>query len=163
MVVLFRPLQHRICMSQQVRPIALCLIVHQDRVLLHDFTHYGTRYLRPIGGGIDFGERAIDAVRREVMEELNAAISEPELLAVWENPEKFIEHKDQKHEIIFLFRASLVDMQLSGYSTLPLNDNGVEATASWFYVQELLDAPKGRLEPPMLSNLLAGNSWKAPL
>lgn len=41
-----------------------------------------TRGWRPLGGTIEFGERAADALRREMVEEIGQAIAEPTLLAV---------------------------------------------------------------------------------
>jgi len=72
-----------------IRPVALCLVEHEGKFLLQDSDYAGIRLLRPPGGGIDFGEHAAEAVRREMQEEIGCDIREIELLAVLENPFKF--------------------------------------------------------------------------
>lgn len=69
-------------------------------------------YHRPLGGGIEFGETAAEAVRRELREELAAELAAVRQIAVLENLFTF----DGKpgHEIVFLFSADLVDKSLYG-------------------------------------------------
>src|SRR5262249_25090925 len=73
-------------MSNEVRRVAICVFRHADRILVargHDALK-GQHFMRPLGGRIEFGELAADALRREIREELNAEIHEPELLGVLE-------------------------------------------------------------------------------
>jgi len=82
---------------------ALCLFRHQDKVLLS----YGydpakdETYLRPIGGGIEFGEMSTHAIAREVLEEIQQQICKPQLLGVLEN--LFTFDGQQGHEIVFVY------------------------------------------------------------
>jgi NADH pyrophosphatase NudC (nudix superfamily) len=64
-------------------------------------------FYRTIGGGIEFGERAEQALRREFIEELAAELSNIRLLGVLENIFEFLGQPG--HEIIFMFEAELVD------------------------------------------------------
>ncbi len=64
-------------MPDQIRPLALCLFRNSGRILVfegYDPLKQQTFY-RPLGGGIEFGERAEDAVRREIREEIRAEIA----------------------------------------------------------------------------------------
>jgi ADP-ribose pyrophosphatase YjhB (NUDIX family) len=70
----------------------------------------GETFYGPPGGGIEFGERAVDAVRRELREELAADVRDVTLVGVLEN---IFTYEDQPgHEIVFVFEARLVDASL---------------------------------------------------
>lgn len=62
---------------------------------------------RPLGGHVEFGERAEDTVRRELLEEIGQALSDVRLLGVLENI--FEWEGNRAHEIVFLFAASFCD------------------------------------------------------
>jgi hypothetical protein len=71
-------------MSSTIRPIANGIFRCDDRILVghgHDVLK-GERFCRPPGGAIEFGERAAEALRCEIREEVRAEIAEPHLLAV---------------------------------------------------------------------------------
>ena len=95
-----------------IKAKALCIFRHQDQVLLsygYDPSKDET-YLRPIGGGIEFGETSVQAIEREVLEEINQQITKPKLLAVLEN--LFTFDGQQGHEIVFVYDAEFVDSVL---------------------------------------------------
>ncbi len=121
-----------------MRAVALCLLEHQNRLLLQEFWHeHQNRYFyRPPGGGIELGERAFDAVRREMLEELNTEIEAPELVTVLENIFEY--GGETKHEIVFLFRAQLSDERLTGTPVIQLMDNTYEFRAIWKSFDELI-------------------------
>ena len=95
-----------------IRPTALCLFENRGRLLLQEFVNFvnGELFYRPFGGGLEFGERASAAIRREIMEELGAEISTPQLLDVLEDIHDLGEGR--RHNIVFLFRAELLNEKL---------------------------------------------------
>ena len=65
--------------------LALCVFRRADGALLLAFGHdhvKGQDFYRPLGGHIEFGERAEEAARREIMEELGAAVDGLRLLGI---------------------------------------------------------------------------------
>ena len=74
-------------MTPHIRNIAAGLVVRDGRVLAaeHAVIPGHHRFVRAIGGGIEFGERAEHALRREFRAELGVELSSVELLAVTEN------------------------------------------------------------------------------
>jgi ADP-ribose pyrophosphatase YjhB (NUDIX family) len=77
------------------------LLLHSDHVLLaeaHDPTK-GERFYRLIGGGVDFGERAANAIVRAYLGEFRLHV---EVLAPLGVVENLFEHEGQSgHEIVF--------------------------------------------------------------
>ena len=73
--------------KRRIRPLALCVFRRGDKIMVargHDAVKDQTFY-RPIGGGINFGERGADAVIREVREELDAEVVDVVYLGAFEN------------------------------------------------------------------------------
>ena len=78
---------------------------------------------RLIGGSVELGETHLDAVRREVREELSAAIHELSYLGVVEN----IFHLDGEvgHEIVFVYTGRLDPEPAAEGATLTESDGSV--------------------------------------
>ena len=92
-----------------IRPIALAVPRRGEDLLVfeyHDPTKDQTFY-RPLGGGIDFGETAEAAVRRELREELDVELADVSRLGVLENI--FHGFGRDGHEIAFIFDCRLTD------------------------------------------------------
>lgn len=95
-----------------IRPIALAVPRRGDDLLVfehHDPTKDQTFY-RPLGGGVDFGETAESAVRRELREELGVDLLDVRRLGVLENI--FHGFGRDGHEIAFVFGCQLADRTL---------------------------------------------------
>jgi ADP-ribose pyrophosphatase YjhB (NUDIX family) len=87
---------------------ARAVILDGDGRLLLDRTHHTDRpvfYWLP-GGGVEPGETAQEALRRELIEEASLRIEVGRLLYISEN--LFVESGDYRHELILYFRASIV-------------------------------------------------------
>ncbi|MGU3290965.1 NUDIX domain-containing protein [Williamsia sp. M5A3_1d] len=91
-------------MANSIRPIVLALIRRpSDGALLVTGHGIGTDdpRVRPLGGGIEFGETARTALDREITEELGITVSSATLLGVFEN--LFTADDENGHEIVFAF------------------------------------------------------------
>lgn len=95
---------------------------HVDRVKGEDF-------VRLIGGHVEFGERAEDAMRREVMEEVGVEIEQLRLLDILENI--FTHEGSPGHEVIFIYHALFADRSLYSRDTILISDSGGPQTAVW--------------------------------
>nr|MBP8207752.1 NUDIX domain-containing protein [Acinetobacter sp.] len=121
-----------------IKAKALCIFRHQDQVLLsygYDPSKDET-YLRPIGGGIEFGETSVQAIEREVLEEINQQITKPKLLAVLEN--LFTFDGQQGHEIVFVYDAEFVDFGL--YTEIEIHGcetSGLSYIAQWLSREQI--------------------------
>src|ERR1700730_17848101 len=62
---------------------------------------------RPLGGHVEYGEYALDAVHREFLEEIAQRLTDVRLLGVLENI--FQWNAATVHEVVFMFAADLGD------------------------------------------------------
>ncbi|MEV4735897.1 MULTISPECIES: NUDIX domain-containing protein [unclassified Microbacterium] len=89
-----------------IRNIAVGLPVKDGHVLALE-GYDGSRdlhFLRAIGGGIEFGETAVEALNREYMEELGVVLDSAEPLGVFENI--FTYKGEPGHEIAHVFAVT---------------------------------------------------------
>lgn len=93
----------------KIRVLALCVFQRDGAVFVAEGydPHKQQRFYRPIGGGIDFGERAADALRREIREELHAEITDVRYLGTLESI--FTYAGEPGHEIALIFDGNFVE------------------------------------------------------
>jgi 8-oxo-dGTP pyrophosphatase MutT (NUDIX family) len=115
-----------------VRPIAVCVVRNGDRIFVqeaHDPAD-GRTFYRPLGGGIDFGELAIAAARREMAEEASVEVDDLRLLGVLEN--LFEYNGAPGHEIVMVYEGRFVDDALyRAESVSCVEANGEEFRGLW--------------------------------
>jgi ADP-ribose pyrophosphatase YjhB (NUDIX family) len=131
--------------------VALGVVRRDDELLLvegYDSVK-GERFLRFVGGGIEFGERAADAVMREFEEELGVAIEARGLLGVVENI--FTYEGEPGHEILFLFEVAFSDERLFEQGEWTVQDSR-GSRAAWRPLASLDEPPP--LYPEAASDLL---------
>ena len=87
------------------------------------------RFYRPLGGGIEFGERAEDAARRELQEELGAELTDLRLLGTFEN--LFTYQGRPGHELIWLYEARFTDASLYERDVLTADEFGSKFEVHW--------------------------------
>ncbi len=122
-----------------VRPLAIGLVEHNDTMLLMrvDDSAGQLKGWRPLGGGIEFGETAEQAVRREFQEEIGQDLSDLTRIAVMENLYEF--NGAPGHEIVFVFRCTFADANANGRAFSHIEDGQVVAALDW--------VPRARLGP----------------
>ena len=96
-------------------------------------------FLRPIGGEVEFGECAEDALTREVGEELGLEIRTLTRLGVLENV--FSYDGKPAHEVVFVYDARFVDESVYARDELPLDEDVWEGVARWADLDALPDEP----------------------
>jgi 8-oxo-dGTP pyrophosphatase MutT (NUDIX family) len=135
-----------------MRHIAICVFRDRDRILaapgFDDVKN--ERFFRPLGGAIEPGESAEDALQREIREELGLDITKPVQLGVIEN--RFEYRGEPGHEIVVVFDAAFVDSRVYDEPAVPFTEPGWDGPAEWLDLSEPLAAP---LYPSGLEALLA--------
>ena len=138
----------------QIRPIALCIFRNNDRILVfegYDKTKDEIFY-RPLGGGIEFGERSEDAVRRELKEELNVEITNLKYIGTLENIFTF--NGGSYDEVVLVYDGTLTESGLYDQVLLTGKEaNGDDIRAMWKGLREF-DAREATLYPYGLVELL---------
>lgn len=142
----------------QIRPKAVCVCRRGDQILVNaafDSVKQETFYC-PLGGGVEFGERANQAATRELREELGAEVTDLTLLGVLENI--FVYEGQPGHEIVFVFDGRFVDRSLYERTEIICEEsNGQRFAARWMPIAQF-----ARHDPPLypsgLYALLSGPS-----
>ncbi|MGD1994625.1 MAG: NUDIX domain-containing protein [Anaerolineae bacterium] len=94
----------------RIRSVAICLIEDRERLFVFEArdSETGETFYRPLGGGIEFGERGAECVARELREEIGAELEEIRYVGTIESI--FTCNGEQGHEIVLVYRAQLSDL-----------------------------------------------------
>ena len=103
-------------MPEEVRIRAAALVLRGDEVLLVRHQKGGRTYWLLPGGGVEFGEPAPEAARREVQEETGLEVEIDDLLLVAET----IAPDATRHVLHLVFRADLRGGRLAEARFVPL-------------------------------------------
>lgn len=126
---------------------AMCLFKNGDTYLFSRHTKPSTKetFFRPLGGSMEFQESSEETIRREIQEELGSDLRNIEFVDVLEN---FFEYKGKSHhEIIFIFKAELINQAL--YQTNPISFQEAdlaEYQAEWLTLDDI-DTHQFKLVP----------------
>ena len=123
--------------ENEIRPLAVCIIKHDGKLLSgigHDKIKNETFY-RLLGGGIEFGEKSEEALKREFMEELGTGIENIKYLTTIENI--FTYEKMHGHEIMMVFEADLTNKELYEKDDIPIADDK-DSKAVWRNVSDFV-------------------------
>lgn len=120
-----------------IRPLAICLFSRAGKILVAEYHDPAKqeKFFRPVGGGIEFGERAAETIARETLEELSAHVRDVRYLFTLEN--LFVYNGKRGHEIVLVHDGALVEETL--YSRKWLDGQDTESTfqACWKSLDEL--------------------------
>ena len=134
-------------------PIAICVFQHQDKILVfeeYDFVKKQIFY-RPLGGGIEFGETSEEAIRREMMEEMNVEVTNLKYLGTLENI--FVFNGKTGHEIVQVYDGRLVNSGLYEQAEMfALETDGNQMRVLWKRLDEF--SPESPLYPDNLLEVL---------
>jgi 8-oxo-dGTP pyrophosphatase MutT (NUDIX family) len=124
-----------------------CILVNEGYDPIKRQTFY-----RSLGGGIEFGEKAEDTVRRELKEELNVEVGEVHYLGTLENIFTF--NGTPGHEIVLIYDGVLVNSGLYEQAEIVGEEaNGEVIRAVWKSLDEFGEG-KSILYPTGLMELL---------
>lgn len=135
----------------------LGILQRDDEYLLQRLTEPdGESFYRPIGGGVEFGERSADALEREFREELDCHITAGPTIGTLENRFEWV--GEPAHELLIFRKAMFDDESLYDRERFDGIDAGgaVEYEATWKQLDELV-AGSEPLYPPALPGLLRGD------
>ena len=105
-------------------------------------------FQRPLGGHVEFGEYALDTVRREFREEIGQELTDVRLLGVLENI--FGWRGGTEHEVVFIFTAAFADASAYEFQEQRILDNP-DRRVLW----RPADAVRPPLYPAGLTELIA--------
>ena len=136
---------------QQIRVVALCIIKNKGKILVFEGRDQVKKetFYRPLGGGVEFGERGEETIKREFGEEINAKVKNIKYLKTLENI--FTYNGMPCHEIYFIFSGELADKSLCEKKEIIVIDDKGKFKAVWkpisdFRKGKLILYPKGLLD-----------------
>jgi ADP-ribose pyrophosphatase YjhB (NUDIX family) len=139
--------------ANYIRVIAICVFRHDDKILVFEAVDSGNGkpFYRPLGGAVEFGEKAEDAVKREIREEIGQETTGLKLLGVLESI--FAHEGKTGHEIVYVYDGRLADKTAYQRETITVTeDNGEVLTARWRKLDFFNDYH--RLVPEAIMSLL---------
>jgi len=138
----------------EIREAALCLIRRQNAFLVAEIRdpETGTVLHRPPGGGVERGESPIDAVRRELYEELGVTLTAVRELGtldhIW-----FWKGREIRERAWLFAASSTDDVRLTrGETPDGVEANGQRIKTIWRPIEDTKDLPP--LCPPLLIDFL---------
>lgn len=137
-----------------IRPLAICLFKKGESILAAEGYDSVKKdyYYRPIGGGIEYGEKSLDALKREVNEEISAEIKNINYLGTIENIFTF--NGELGHEIVVVYEAEFKDEAFYNMDTFTgKEDDGSVFLLKWIPISKF-GTSKLRLVPDGLLDLI---------
>jgi ADP-ribose pyrophosphatase YjhB (NUDIX family) len=139
-----------------IRVIALGLHWRGDSLLAVEILDDAGRIkgVRPLGGGVDFGETWQVALAREFQEELGLDVDVGAEAIVMENIYTHEGHTG--HEVVFLAEVKFPDGAFAGETAIHFQeDNGDKCVARWFPLADLMSGAISLFPTGLKDRLLA--------
>lgn len=137
--------------SISIRGKVVGLAKHERKLLVCEVLddHGNVKGWCPLGGGIEFGETAEDALRREILEELGCCIVISGSPIVCENI--FEHHGFQGHEIVFAFPVTFDNPQIYSNHRFQIREHrGSTHWVEWIAI-ERFESKECVLFPPAIA------------
>ncbi|MBD2774618.1 NUDIX hydrolase [Iningainema tapete] len=118
----------------EIRVLVLGLIQDGERIFIsegYDPVKQQTFY-RAMGGGVDFGETSVTALKREFQEEIQAELTNIHYLGCIENIFTF--NGQPGHEIIQLYKCDFAEPKFYQLEKIVFNEGERQKTALWVEV-----------------------------
>ncbi len=148
-------LQGNLLSQPRIRATAICVFRHSNRILVaegYDPIKRKTFY-RPLGGGIEFGERGRDTVIRELKEEIGADIESQSLRYLCTIENIFTYEGQMGHELVLLYDGEFTDSAVYEQDEVAATeDDGSPFRAVWKRLNEF--GPDAPLYPDGLLEML---------
>ena len=142
-------------MTQNIRPLAICLFRRDDRILVAEGYDPVKKepFYRPLGGGIEFGENREQTIHRELMEEIGAKVRDLNYLGTLENI--FVFNGVPGHEIVQVYDGVLEDSGLYEQAVIVGQEADINDSfkAVWKEIHEFVEK-KSTLYPSGLLGLM---------
>ena len=124
----------------EIRPIVLGIAIRNGKLLVAEGFDEKKKetFYRALGGGIEFGERSCEALKREFLEELGIDVEVKEYLGLSENIFEFNGMK--AHELVLMYK---VDVNDSDYKdTYIVSDDCGKFNALWIDIKDFINGEK---------------------
>ncbi|RNA69915.1 NUDIX hydrolase [Alteribacter keqinensis] len=124
--------------ENEIRTLAVCVFSNNGSILVAEGYDYvkNEYFYRPVGGGIDHGEKSEDAVVREVKEELGTSVKGVTYLGTIENIFTFNGKKG--HEIVQVYDAAFTDPAYYDKESFEgVESNGEMFKLLWISIEEM--------------------------
>ena len=125
---------------KEIRPIVLGLAIKDNKLLVSEgFDNVKNQtFYRCLGGGIEFLEKSIDALKREFKEEINIDIVLKNFLGISENI--FTYKGKNAHELVLYYNIDILDKDYKE-EYIVTDDNG-QSKAVWINIDEFKNGNK---------------------
>ncbi len=138
--------------TDSIRFRAAALFMHKGNILVHESENRNTgeTWFVPPGGGVEYGESSLHALKREIKEELGWNIKDEKLIGAFES--FHVINEIEEHEISFVYLAAPENSSVFNESEFRISeDNGTRKIFTWKGIPDLakpgsLLYPKGLLE-----------------
>jgi len=141
-------------LRQIIQCVAHGLVIKGSKILVYSVEDKVKKriFFRLIGGHIEFGESASDALKREFEEEIDQEIKIVRKLNTFENI--FIYKGSNQHEFVSLFEVELLNKDIYEANII-IGHEGPERTfeAKWIEVNEFINNQKVLFPPEVLNHL----------
>lgn len=124
----------------RIKPKAMAVFRRGEQILVNEVRERDGALVgfRIPGGHIEFGEKALDTIHREIREEMDAGLEDVRQIAVLENV--FTYDGEAGHEMIFVFEARFSDPAFYTKEKIEAQeDNGTPFILTWHHPDMLPD------------------------